>query len=51
MGLAAALAALRDDPERARALGREGREGVLQGFATSLVAERLAEVLARVSAR
>jgi glycosyltransferase involved in cell wall biosynthesis len=49
--LAAALAALRDDPERVRALGRAGREGVLQSFATPIVADRLAAVLARVSGR
>ncbi len=49
--LAAALAALRDDRERARALGRAGRRGVLTSFATSVVADRLAAVLARVSGR
>jgi glycosyltransferase involved in cell wall biosynthesis len=50
-GLAAALGALRDDPERARALGREGRAGVLASFSTSVVADRLWSVLARVSRR
>ncbi|HEV3328487.1 MAG TPA: glycosyltransferase [Acidimicrobiales bacterium] len=49
--LAAALAALRDEPERTRALGRAGREGVLSSFTTSVVADRLGAVLARVSGR
>ena len=50
-GLASAIAALRDDPERRADLGRAGRAGVLASFSTSVVADRLADVLARVSPR
>jgi len=47
--LAAAIASLRDDPSAARALGREGRAGVLASFTSPVVAAQLGEVLARLS--
>jgi glycosyltransferase involved in cell wall biosynthesis len=49
--LAGALAALRDEPSTAVALGQAGRRGVLASFATPVVATTLAGVLARVSDR
>ncbi|HEV3212305.1 MAG TPA: glycosyltransferase [Acidimicrobiales bacterium] len=49
--LAAALAALRDDPSGARALGRAGREGVRGSFTTPVVAGALRAVLDRVRSR
>ena len=46
--LAAAVAAMMDDPARARAFGLNGREDVAANFAWDVIADRLAEIYRRV---
>jgi glycosyltransferase involved in cell wall biosynthesis len=49
-GIAEAILALADDPERARAMGRAGRELALREFATSVRVERTEALYRRLLA-